>query len=251
MHQPIPQSPGTGGSYTSAGPASTGYMTSAAPVGVIQPGEPGFFLPNWILEERRVVPMVCMGWWGLSILITLINCVGWIMRGGGKTAYGDGFARVYLTFVIIGMIVYFSVSSTFWFWAAKYSTERVDRKRKTITGIVALWFLNDMPLWAMDYHSIEVDAARGIQIASFIFNTITFLTGGIVVWLTYTYKVTTFLNNNYTPISRPEHSAAHSGSVFPERGGGMDPILPQQPLIDREPMIMPQKLMYHRTDYDV
>eukprot|EP00755_Sulcionema_specki_P035021 Sspe_Gene.104098::Locus_79980_Transcript_1_3_Confidence_0.500_Length_861::g.104098::m.104098 len=187
-------------------------------------GEPGFFYPYWMLDQSWI-PVACISWWGLQIFVTLLNYLIFIRTDEAEVLYGAGLQRAYVAFVVIGMIAFFTVASTCWFWAMRYVQDRVDRKRKIILGIVMCFFFNDMPLWAIDYRTIELSGAEeGSQVASFVFKTLTFLTGGIVVWLTYTYKITTFLHYSYTP---PPTLGGHTGSVFPERGGGLSVTPPR------------------------
>ena len=223
----------SGTSPTSPQRAGTHYATlpgnhSSEPP-VSQPGDPGFFFPEWLLGERRAIPFVCMIWWALSIFVTLIHYLTYMRKSEAGRYYGEDLQRAYLAFVVIGMIVYFTVAATCWYWAGKYSVSRVDRKRKTILGIITLFFFNDMPLWAMDYKAVGtrgVPSASALT-ASFVFNTITFLVGAIVVWLTYAHKVSTYFNDMYgSQVHRPVTSAFHSGSVFPERGGGVPHTTP-------------------------
>eukprot|EP01061_Rhynchopus_euleeides_P010600 TRINITY_DN20096_c0_g2_i1.p1 TRINITY_DN20096_c0_g2~~TRINITY_DN20096_c0_g2_i1.p1 ORF type:complete len:270 (+),score=58.75 TRINITY_DN20096_c0_g2_i1:144-953(+) len=217
-------------------PGSSTYETLAGapqdPNSRLNPGDPGFFLPVYLLEEKETIPYLCMFWWGLTILMTLINYLVYMRKDEASDAYG-GLTSAYIAFIIVGMIVYFSAAWTCWYWASKYSTDRVDRKRKVIIGIVALFLFNDMPLWAMDYKAITT---KGIShdatlTASFVFNTITFLIGGIVVWLTYAHKMSSFLNAYYSyTATQPVTSSYHTGSVFPERGGGVSGMAtPQRP----------------------
>ncbi|KAJ9459283.1 hypothetical protein DIPPA_29910 [Diplonema papillatum] len=199
---------------------------SAAASNNLQPGEPGFFYPTWIAEEQRYVPIFCMSFWGLSILVTLINYVAYIRTGEAKDIYGSGIHGAYIAFIVLGMITYFGVSATLWLWASKYATTRQDRKFFTISGIAVLWFLNDLPLWAIDYRMSNIGFEKAIQGASFVFNTLCFLGGGITVWLTYTYKVTTFLDTNYSPRHVPDRGGVGqgSGSVFAERNRSSSPL---------------------------
>ena len=226
-------SPAAPGSPQRAAGTSSYETLANQPHHKLNPGDPGFFFPVWLLEEQETIPYFCMFWWGLSILITLINYIAYMRSDTADEAYG-GLTKAYVAFVIVGMIMYFSVSWTCWYWASKYSTDRVDRKRKVIIGIISLWFFNDMPLWAMDFKAITTDGveSEGILTASFVFNTITFLAGGVVLWLTYTHKMTSYLNEYYAVVvHRPVTSQYHTGSVFPERGGGVAGLAtPQQPL---------------------
>ena len=207
-----PLSPGAGEYYKTMPPPRTEGPS---------PGDPGFFLPVWWLEERQAIPMSCMAWWGTAILVTLLNYLIWQKTDTASTAYGEDLPRAYLAFLIVGMLVYFAIAATLWYWASRYSTTPGDRKNKTLWGIIAMWFLRDIPFWIMDYVAVEKNNDEAIQQISFVISTLSFLVGGVVVWVTYTYRMTTFFNKFYTPPARHEMSMAHTGSVFAERGGGI------------------------------
>eukprot|EP01060_Flectonema_neradi_P020431 TRINITY_DN2796_c2_g3_i1.p1 TRINITY_DN2796_c2_g3~~TRINITY_DN2796_c2_g3_i1.p1 ORF type:complete len:279 (+),score=30.29 TRINITY_DN2796_c2_g3_i1:80-916(+) len=213
----------------SASPLSPGsgeYYKNMPPADSQSPGDPGFFLPVWWLEERQAIPMTCMAWWGVAILITLLNYLIWQKTDEAEAAYGEDLPRAYIAFIILGMIVYFVIAATLWFWASRYSTTPSDRKNKTLWGIVAMWILRDIPFWIMDYVAVEKNNDEAIQQISFVISTLSFLVGGVVVWVTYTYRMTSYLNRMYTPPARHESHFAHTGSVFAERGGGI-PSAPQ------------------------
>eukprot|EP01065_Artemidia_motanka_P032105 TRINITY_DN39157_c0_g1_i1.p1 TRINITY_DN39157_c0_g1~~TRINITY_DN39157_c0_g1_i1.p1 ORF type:complete len:584 (+),score=204.57 TRINITY_DN39157_c0_g1_i1:58-1752(+) len=151
---------------------------------------PGFFLPAHWMEEQHVVPLLCMLLWLLSTVMSLVNYVAYLRTSAAKDLYG-GLTGAYLCFVIVSLLVYFTIATTMWLWSWRYSKARVLRRRKTVTGILAMFFLSNCPLWAMDYRTVDVAGVdHATQMLSLLFQSIMWLLGAITLWLTYAHIMT-------------------------------------------------------------
>eukprot|EP01062_Namystynia_karyoxenos_P024479 TRINITY_DN19551_c0_g1_i1.p1 TRINITY_DN19551_c0_g1~~TRINITY_DN19551_c0_g1_i1.p1 ORF type:complete len:573 (+),score=164.67 TRINITY_DN19551_c0_g1_i1:77-1720(+) len=192
---PEPGSPGLG----TDGPATPGHpqyesMQRGArddhPPG-LREREDGFFLPAAWMEEQHVVPLLCITVWLISTVVSLVNYVVYLRTEDATDRYGAGLGRAYLGFVIISLLVYFTIGSTMWLWSWKYSSARILRRRKTVMGILAMFFFSNCPLWAMDYRTVDVaGVSAATQLMSLLFQSVTWLAGAVTLWLTYAHKMT-------------------------------------------------------------
>eukprot|EP00756_Hemistasia_phaeocysticola_P003949 Hpha_TRINITY_DN12545_c0_g1::TRINITY_DN12545_c0_g1_i1::g.50815::m.50815 len=152
---------------------------------------PGFFLPAHWLEEQHVIPVMCSLVWGISTLVSLLNFMIYLRKGEAKDLYG-GLTGAYLAFVVVSLVVYFTIATTMWLWSFRFTKARVMRRQKTTTGILVMFFLSNCPLWAMDYRTVDVAGVKeGVQLASLLFQSFAWLLGAVTFWLTYAYRITT------------------------------------------------------------
>lgn len=158
---------------------------------------PGFFPPAHFVEEKHVVPVVCMLVWFVSTAASVANYVAYIRTNEAKARYGLVLVRCYLSFIIVSLVVYFTVSGTMWTWSWRYAQERVMRRQKTVTGILAMFLLSSCPLWSMDYRTIDLDGSVKTtwQLVSILCQSVTWFLGAVTMWLTFSHKTTKAMYN--------------------------------------------------------
>jgi len=156
---------------------------------------PGFFLPAHWLEEQHVIPVICGIVWFLATLVSLLNYMIYLRVSSDK---GQDYGRLpptYLAFVVISLIVYFTIATTMWLWSFRYSKARALRRQKTTTGILVMFFLSNVPLWSMDYRTVELHGVKEpTQLLSLLFQSTAWLLGAITLWLTYAKAVTSCMH---------------------------------------------------------
>jgi hypothetical protein len=138
------------------------------------------------VTESALPPLVLMGVYFVGCLLTIFNYVFYYRYE--EAVYGASLRRAYLTFAILGGIVYALVSAVAWLWAAKYVTRSSDRFMKTAIGVVAIFVFHDMPCFIMEWHAILCCGwLNGFQGFVYIFTLLTCLFSFVFSWSAYTY----------------------------------------------------------------
>eukprot|EP01065_Artemidia_motanka_P039694 TRINITY_DN48806_c0_g1_i1.p1 TRINITY_DN48806_c0_g1~~TRINITY_DN48806_c0_g1_i1.p1 ORF type:complete len:305 (+),score=91.74 TRINITY_DN48806_c0_g1_i1:52-966(+) len=168
-------------------------------------------------EHPQFTPVFCAVWWFADIFIQMANYLIWMRKSEAEDIYGKGRVGAYLAFVIIAMIVYFVVAGTMWLWAARHPYDHRDKKRKTLTGIMLLWLLCDMPLWAVSFNTIDkFGYQKPIQAVAFTANMVTFVGFGVVFWVTFLCWTSNRLNDQlgiYSRSGQTVKGSVHRGPV--------------------------------------
>lgn len=131
-------------------------------------------------------------WYAVDVTISLINYVVWVQFEEGLV--GSTYKNVYLSFVILGMIAFLIPSAVFFFLSCMRSASPKDTRNKLIVALVFVYLFSDFPLfilefiaqWEYGFHSL-------IQSLSFLITTVSWVAGSILVWGTYMWKISKYL----------------------------------------------------------
>eukprot|EP00756_Hemistasia_phaeocysticola_P048305 Hpha_TRINITY_DN22736_c0_g1::TRINITY_DN22736_c0_g1_i1::g.34140::m.34140 len=168
--------------------------------------------PHYLFcEHPYFLQVILAAWWAADIGMSLANYLGWMRESEAKDLYGSGRVNAYLAFVIIAMIVFFTVAGMLWLWAVRRAMDYRDRKRKTLSGIMLLWLFCDLPLWSINYNVIDEFGYREpIQAVAFTAHSFAFAVFGVVSWVTYLMWITNRINETY---SRRSTTRGAAGSI--------------------------------------
>eukprot|EP00756_Hemistasia_phaeocysticola_P001865 Hpha_TRINITY_DN11291_c0_g1::TRINITY_DN11291_c0_g1_i1::g.167373::m.167373 len=151
-------------------------------------------------------PIWLMYWYGTCTVFSLSNYVSWIRYQDEQ--FGVNTPRAYVTFVVITLVVYISISGVCFFWAQFYCKDdregRKKRRSRVHLGMFFIYFLSDTPLFFLDlrivyYHGWQEE----IQGITFVLKLLSWLLGTFFVWFIYMYRATKWLHKKTGGDSRP------------------------------------------------
>ncbi|RNF16006.1 uncharacterized protein Tco025E_05313 [Trypanosoma conorhini] len=154
------------------------------------------FLKSVLPPGTSLLPLL------LIVLYVVALCFSWANYGAyfrlHLDLYGKGFVAAYLAFCIIGTLVYALVSSVLWLRGAVYASRSSREAQYIITGVSALFFSKDLPLFVLESTALTRHGWRdGFQGFCFIVQLCFFLLPFIVTWLTGVWFATSFVERQW------------------------------------------------------
>lgn len=201
--------------------------------------------PIKILEELPLA-LFFLFWYLVDTMFSLINYVVWVRYN--EDMLGINCVRSYLAFVIIGSIVYFSITGVFFLWSMKYHENKKDERNKLIAGVVFVYFFSDFPIFIIEFYiAYYWGYHHTIQALSFMLTIVSWAFGSATVWFSYMWRMARCLQlRSGGPLYSIPASAQDSTAMVPHGAGGGGGDHSRPPLSPRS-AIPPSPSHTHKT----
>lgn len=146
--------------------------------------------------DSSIPPIVLIVLYFIATMLTIANYVAYVRYH--NDIYGADFVRTYLAFTILGTATYAIISGVCWTWAAKYVTTSEERFQKIAIGLISIFAIHDLPIFAMDWHMVLCCGWRnGFQGFCFVKQILFFMLSFTFGWTMYTYTAAGYAHKLY------------------------------------------------------
>eukprot|EP01006_Ploeotia_vitrea_P015065 TRINITY_DN41749_c0_g1_i1.p1 TRINITY_DN41749_c0_g1~~TRINITY_DN41749_c0_g1_i1.p1 ORF type:complete len:187 (+),score=10.46 TRINITY_DN41749_c0_g1_i1:191-751(+) len=149
-----------------------------------------------VMNKISIFIIFLMVWIGLDYILAIINYAVWMRQH--TDLFGAPFVRLYLAFIIVGILMYALVGFTFMFRSLKYAMVKRDQRNDLVLGVASVYFPATLPMFVIVYNQIFFYGTFSLlQAVSFLVTCVSCGLCSTVVWFGYMWVASSWLEKHF------------------------------------------------------